>query len=96
MASDTKYLATIGKELWMNCVNRVKQELSEAIESPIRKKCKAFVESKLHQGIGTKARILELFNELAHDAVDAAQKPAKKVLLKQLSERRERNLRNVW
>lgn len=81
IASDTKHLATVGKEVVNELRDRVKTALSKAIEGPIRKKCKKFVDDNAHVGTGVRDRILNLFDELADVAVEAARSPAQKVLL---------------
>ena len=59
----------------------MRNELCRAIEGPIRKRCKAFVQLNSHEGRGVRDRILELFDELADETIDAAKPPAQKVLL---------------
>ncbi len=80
IAADTKHLATVGKDAVDELRDRVKSSLSSAIEGPIRRRCKAFVARNEHVGTGVKNRILELFNQLAEEAVEAAKVPASKVL----------------
>ena len=81
IAADTKHLATVGKNVVDELREIVKAELSKAIEGPIRRKCQAFVNKQGHVGTGVRIRILDLFDELADEAVEAAQAPAKTVLL---------------
>lgn len=81
IAADTKHLSTVGKEAVDELRDKVKSKLSAAIEGPIRRRCKNFVARKQHVGLGVKSRILELFGELADEAVEAAMAPAQKVLL---------------
>jgi hypothetical protein len=81
IAADTKHLATVGKSVVDELREIVKAELSKAIEGPIRRKCQAFVNKQGHVGTGVRIRILDLFDELADEAVEAAQAPAKTVLL---------------
>ncbi|EAQ80601.1 dynamin family protein [Blastopirellula marina] len=81
IAADTKHLATVGKNAVDGLRENVRAELCKAIEGPIRRKCQAFVRNDEHFGTGVRNRILELFDELADVSIDAAKKPAKKVLL---------------
>ena len=81
IAADTKHLATIGKDVVDELRDNVKSKLSDAIEGPIRRRCKAFVAKNDHVGTGVRNRILELFDQLAEEAVDAAKAPAQRVLL---------------
>ena len=59
----------------------VRQELGKAIKEPIGKKCRDFVEQNQHVGSGVHRRITHLFKNLANVAIDAAKKPATRVLL---------------
>ncbi len=81
IAADTKHLATIGKDVVDELRDNVRSKLSDAIEGPIRRRCKAFVAENEHVGTGVRRRILELFDQLAEEAVDAAKAPAQRVLL---------------
>lgn len=79
--NDARQLTSVGRELVNELRDRVRQDLVNAIESPIRRKCQAFVRRNEDVGTGVKNRILDLFEELADEAIDAAAKPAEKVLL---------------
>jgi hypothetical protein len=81
IAADTKHLATIGKNAVDELRATVRRELCEAIREPIGKKCREFVERNQHTGTGVHRRIIYLFKNLADDAIDAARKPATRVLL---------------
>jgi len=81
IAADTKHLATIGKNAVDELRATVRRELCEAIREPIGKKCREFVERNQHTGTGVHRRIIYLFKDLADDAIDAARKPATRVLL---------------
>lgn len=81
IAADTKHLATVGKNVVDELRENVKAELCKAIEGPIRRKCQVFVNKDEHVGTGVRNRILDLFDELADEAIEAAQSPAKRVLL---------------
>ncbi|MCA9094157.1 MAG: hypothetical protein KDA68_11760, partial [Planctomycetaceae bacterium] len=80
ISADTKHLSTVGKEAVDELRNKVKSRLFEEIEGPIRRRCKKFVNDNSHVGTGVKKRILQLFDELAEEAVQAAVTPARKVL----------------
>jgi gas vesicle protein len=79
--TDAKQLASVGREVVNDLRDRVKEDLVKAIEGPIRKKCRAFVERNADVGTGVKNRILDLFDELADEAIESATAPAKRVLL---------------
>lgn len=79
--TDAKQLASIGREKVNELRDTVKKRLVKEIEVPIRRKCKAFVDANSHVGAGVKNRILELFDQLADDAIEAAVPPARNVLL---------------
>lgn len=79
--TDAKQLTSVGREMVNELRDRVKQDLVTAIEVPIRRKCQAFVNRNADIGAGVKHRILELFDELADDAVESAIAPAQKVLV---------------
>lgn len=81
IAADTKHLATVGKTAVNDLRDRVKSELFNAIEGPIRKRCRKFVDDNSHVGTGVRNRILDLFDQLADTAIEAARAPAVKVLL---------------
>lgn len=81
IAADTKHLATIGKNAVDELRATVRRELGKAIKEPIGKKCREFVEQNKHVGTGVHRRITHLFKILANDAIDAAKKPATRVLL---------------
>jgi hypothetical protein len=81
IAADTKHLATAGKTAVDELRENVRAELCKAIEGPIRRKCQAFVHDNAHVGTGVRNRILDLFDDLADVAIEAAQEPAKLVLL---------------
>lgn len=73
-------LQDVGKEAVTDLRKVVKQTLSDAIEKPIRGACKKFVTDGDDIGSGVKARILQLFYELARTATKAAQGPATRIL----------------
>ena len=59
----------------------VTSKLGLAIEVQVRSRCESFVNSRQNAGTGVQARILELFEELADEAVEAAVGPAREILL---------------
>ena len=79
--ADSKKLTAVGKEMVQEMRESVKASLIKCIESPIRRKCAAFIEKGDGIGTGVKRRILELFEELAKDVVAAAAQPATKLLI---------------
>lgn len=81
IAADTKHLATVGKNFVDDLRVIVRAELCKAIEAPIRRACQEFVNRNQNSGTGVRGRILELFDALADEAIEAAKKPAYKVLL---------------
>ncbi len=79
--ADSKKLTAVGKEMVNELRESVKNSLLKQIESPIRKKCAAFIKRGEDVGTGVKHRMLGLFKELAEDVVAAATEPATKLLL---------------
>jgi GTP-binding protein EngB required for normal cell division len=78
--TDAQKLNAVGKEAVEELREEVKNSLIKKIESPIRRKCKAFVESHRDEGSGVKSRILGLFGELADVTIEAATEPAIELL----------------
>jgi hypothetical protein len=68
------------------------------VRKPIKSACEKFVERNDHVGRGVKERIIDLFNELAHEVTKAAEHPATKVLEENFSKVREeiREAFNEW
>lgn len=75
--------------------SRVRRNLQEKIEEPIREGCTAFVAANQDIGSGVKQRILQLFNELATIAVDAARGPAHELLSEQFKTAEEKLLKDL-
>lgn len=71
----------VGKEAVDELRQKVREELIQQVEGPIRRKCKRFVSDNQDAGTGVKNRIVELFEELAEDVVKAAEEPAIKLLV---------------
>ena len=71
----------MGKEAVEELRDTVRLRVFEAIEPPIQKACKSFVEEGSHVGRGVKERILTLFEDLASSATDAASRPTERTLL---------------
>jgi hypothetical protein len=82
VSSQVERLRDVGKEAIDELRNVVKVKVVESIERPIRDACEKFVAEGNHIGPGVKARILELFQDLAANATDAASRPTQKTLLK--------------
>lgn len=78
--ADAKNLASVGAEMIRELRDDVKGRLSEAIERPIREACDDFVERGQHEGLGTKRRILDLFDDLAVSVRDSAKPIAVRTL----------------
>src|SRR5262249_55203056 len=79
--ADSKKLTAVGKEMVQELRDSVKASLIKSIETPIRRRCAAFVKKGDDIGRGVKARILELFDELADGVVAAATDPAIQLLV---------------
>jgi vacuolar-type H+-ATPase subunit H len=54
--------------------------LIDAIDGPIRNRCKKFIDDNQDTGAGVKKRILAAYAELAEKVTDAAEKPAVRIL----------------
>ncbi|NUN22032.1 MAG: hypothetical protein HUU09_01000 [Candidatus Jettenia caeni] len=78
--ADAQKINTVGKEAVDELREEVKNSLIRKIENPIRNRCKRFVKKNEHNGPGVKRRILDLFNELADEAIEAATVPAIELL----------------
>jgi hypothetical protein len=78
--ADADRLKTVGKEMIKEVRDKNATLLIEAIDGPIRKRCKGFVDEHRDVGSGVKDRMLRLYEELADEVTDAAEKPAIKIL----------------
>lgn len=76
----------VGKDAVDELRERVREELIKQIEGPIRRKCKKFVSDNNDSGTGVKMRIVELFEQLAEDVVEAAVSPAVDLLVERFRE----------
>lgn len=76
----------VGKEAVDELRNKVREELIKQIEGPIRRKCKQFVSDNNDSGTGVRARIIDLFELLAEDVVEAAATPAVNLLVEKFRE----------
>jgi GTP-binding protein EngB required for normal cell division len=76
----TSQLKQVGKEAVDELRASVKQRLTDAIRQPILDACERFVERGDHYGTGVKQRILDLFDELASQATNSAERPTIDVL----------------
>ncbi len=80
--ADAKKLESVGREMVKEMRDEAKAQLVNVIEGPIGSACKVFVKKNLDVGPGVKMRILELYRELADKVTEAAEVPARKILLK--------------
>ncbi|MBX7135832.1 MAG: dynamin family protein [Fimbriimonadaceae bacterium] len=78
--ADSERLKTVGKEMMKEVRDKNATLLIETIDGPIRKRCKSFIDSSRDRGAGVKLRILDLYDELADEVTDAAEKPAIRIL----------------
>lgn len=84
--TDAQKLNAVGKEAIEELREEVKNSLIKKIETPIRRKCKAFVDSHRDEGSGVKSRIIDLFGELADVTIEAATEPAIELLTERFRE----------
>lgn len=80
--ADAKKLESVGQEMVKEMRDEAKARLIGAIEGPIKKACDEFVRQNLDVGPGVRQRILELYESLADKVTEAAEDPAKRILLK--------------
>jgi GTP-binding protein EngB required for normal cell division len=73
-------MKAVGKEAVDELREKVKNELTSKIRTPIKTACQKFVNDGDDIGPGVKYRILELFEKLARSATTAARDPAIKIL----------------
>lgn len=76
----------VGKEAVDDLRDKVRSELIKKIEGPIRRKCKKFVADEKDFGSGVKSRILDLFEQLAEEVVEAASVPTATLLVEKFNE----------
>jgi len=84
--SDAQKLNSVGREAVNELREQIKNSLITKIEKPIRNKCQRFVQRGDDIGGGVKNRILQLFEELADDVIEAAIEPATDLLQSQFRE----------
>jgi len=77
---DADRLKAVGREMIKEVRDKNATLLIETIDGPIRKRCDGFIESNSDRGAGVKGRILSLYEKLADEVTDAAEKPAIKIL----------------
>jgi GTP-binding protein EngB required for normal cell division len=80
--ADAKKLENVGQEMVKEMRDDAKTMLIDAIEKPIKKSCEDFVRQNLDVGPGVRNRILELYASLPDKVTEAAEEPAKRILLK--------------
>jgi GTP-binding protein EngB required for normal cell division len=69
-----------GKEAVGDLRQTVKTRVMDVVRAPIKKECEKFVAAGNDHGPGVKARILDLFENLARRSTKAAETPAVKIL----------------
>lgn len=70
--ADAEQLQIVGEESTAHLRKEVRERLIAEIETPIMKRCREFNTSGLNRGGGTKQRILEMFEVLARDVIEAS------------------------
>jgi GTP-binding protein EngB required for normal cell division len=80
IAALAEQMKAVGKEAVDEMRETVKVELATTIRKPIKKACEKFVQDGNDYGPGVKARILELFSQLAVASTEAAREPALRIL----------------
>jgi GTP-binding protein EngB required for normal cell division len=83
---DARKAEAVGQDAVDELRERVKNELPQKIEDPIRKHCREFVLSNKHVGTGTKDRTMVLFRRLSRETVALAAGIAKQLLGDRCSE----------
>ena len=78
--ADAQQLTSVGKELIDELREEVKNRLLGCIQTPIQRKCERFVQQHNDVGPGVKLRVLNLFDQMAEDTVEAAATPATELL----------------
>jgi GTP-binding protein EngB required for normal cell division len=78
--ADADRLKAVGREMIKEVRDKNATLLIEAIDGPIRKRCRSFIDSSADRGVGVKLRILDLYEQLSDEVTDAAEKPAIKIL----------------
>jgi GTP-binding protein EngB required for normal cell division/uncharacterized protein (DUF4415 family) len=79
--ADVKALENVGRTMVDELRREVNARLVKRIESPIRRRCKKFVENNGDTGAGVRDRILDLFGILSGEVTDSAAGPAEEILL---------------
>jgi hypothetical protein len=80
MKTRVAQLSEVGNEAVDDLKSAIKRDLSETIQDPIRKRCEAFRASGDAIGPGVRDRMIQLFRELANEAVASAAGPAATLL----------------
>jgi hypothetical protein len=93
--ADSKKLENVGQEMVKEMRDEAKARLIDAIEGPIKKACEEFVRQNMDVGPGVRHRILELYESLPDKVTEAAEKPAKRILL-QLFKSVEKEILNTF
>ena len=80
--ADAERLKTVGRDMIKEVREKNSTELNQAIDRPIRRKCKSFVDAHYDVNPGVKDRIIKLFDKLASEIPDEAEIPASQILIK--------------
>jgi GTP-binding protein EngB required for normal cell division len=80
--ADAKKLENVGQGMVKEMREEAKARLIDAIEGPIKKACEEFVRQNMDVGPGVRNRILELYESLPDKVTEAAEEPARRILLK--------------
>jgi GTP-binding protein EngB required for normal cell division len=80
--ADAKKLENVGQGMVKEMRDEAKARLIDAIEGPIKKACEEFVRQNQDVGPGVRNRILELYESLPDKVTEAAEEPARRILLK--------------
>jgi GTP-binding protein EngB required for normal cell division len=78
--ADADRLKTVGREMIKEVRDKNATLLINTIDGPIRRRCKGFVDADRDVGSGVKGRMLKLYEDLADEVTDAAEKPAVRIL----------------
>jgi GTP-binding protein EngB required for normal cell division len=80
--ADAKKLENVGQGMVKEMRDEAKARLIDAIEGPIKKACEEFVRQNQDVGPGVRNRILELYENLPDKVTEAAEEPARRILVK--------------
>lgn len=89
LETNAKKLEVVGKESSREMRDEVRAKLVPIIETRIKHACREFVKRNSHIGPGVKNRILEFYGDLAQEAAEIAEEPARHLLQRVYREARE-------